>query len=276
MVRVEFKGRMGNNFLQYLHGRLVADSKRWGITGPPTGPNWNISFFPNFRYHDVVGAVIVSQSETCGEQYKQHYLLFQHARKLARCIFKPSSFLDLPLIGPYDLVIHYRDANHEGQKDVTVPQLDFYTYIIDMLWNETGHSTIHFLSEPRYRNNHHIVDGLKKWYPTRLKVSGGTPETDMAIGLRAPILIVSALTFSWNMAFMTLARRIFMIYRSDIAQGSAYYPGADMFIHDDPRIMYHDVSVYPVKLETAQQVMTRNSPFASTVKGRLNPCSGVY
>jgi hypothetical protein len=107
-------------------------------------------------------------------------------------------------------------------------------------------------------------------------VSQAIAETDMAIGLRAPILIVSALTFSWNMAFMTSARKIFMIYRSDIAQGSVYYPGADMFIHDDPRIMYHDVSVYPVQLETAQQLISRNSQFASTVKGRQNLCSGVY
>ena len=287
MIRFEFSGRTGNNLIQYLYARLLADSHNWGIIEPFPSERYNsylkTDFFPNIRYFHIEGATtesLLDSSKGCANEFNQNYLYFQHARKFAKCISKPApDLLKFPEIGEKDIVIHYRDSTEEDDDkiqrnwvDSTVPQLEYFTSIIDMLWNDTNDSTIHFLSEPRLRQNHKIIDGLSKIYPKRVRVSHGSPEEDMSIGYRAPILITSSQTFSWWMAYTSSARRIFMVYRSDLPQGSNAFPGADMFIHDDPRILFHDVSVYPVQLETARQVLSKNTPFADTVLNRRKNC----
>ena len=146
-------------------------------------------------------------------------------------------------------------------------------------------STIHFLSDPRFRKNHHVVDGLRAKFRNRLLVSEGNPEIDMLIGVRAPILIASTETFSWIMAYATTARRIYLVYESKLSRGSMYCPLHTLFIDDDPRILYHDVrdttmlenlhKEHAIQLETAQEVLDRNTTFSFSVRRRKNECTGI-
>jgi hypothetical protein len=114
-------------------------------------------------------------------------------------------------MGPNDIVIHYRDGSSESPNhgiDSTVPKVAYFTHIIDLhLKKQTGVS-IHYLTEPRWRSNHHVVDTLKAKYGQRFRVSQGSPEQDLSMGMRAPILIICAETFGWLMAYLTLARNI--------------------------------------------------------------------
>jgi len=184
-------------------------------------------------------------------------------------------------MGPNDIVIHYRNGTGESPShvaakfwDTTVPGLAYFTHIIDLHFKETGPSTIYFVTDPRFRQNHHVVDGLKAKYPQRLLISRGNPEEDLLLGHHAPILIACTETFSWMMAYITSARKIYLVYESGLARGARGMPLHNMFIHDDPRVLYYDVLNTEIILQTADQVLDGNTTFAKSLQRRVNPCSG--
>jgi hypothetical protein len=296
-IWIDFTGRMGNNLIQYFHSRLLADKMGMGLAyNRAASLNWQLGSFPNIQFSPAAGGSFVKLQDTCGDSehskgiYKQNYLFYRHSRQTFRCLLQPSEFLKakLPVIGSRDVVIHYRNGTGETRNhpwDTTVPTLHYLIYLLEILEHETGMSTIHFLSDPRFRKDHHVVDGLRAKFRNRLLVSQGSPEVDMLIGLRAPILIASTETFSWIMAYATTARRIYLVYESKLPRGAKHCPLHTLFIHDDPRIMYFDVGnttmpqnvgrKHAVHLETAQEVLNRNTTFSHSVLQRKNSCKGM-
>ena len=92
----------------------------------------------------------------------------------------------------------------------------------------------------------------------------------------APVFIGSFGTFTWMAAFLSEARSIHLPYVSDLEWGASWLPWHDLFIHDDPRIVYHDI-VNPKTHthESATAVMSRNTTFAQAVRDRKNPCTQI-
>jgi len=100
---------------------------------------------------------------------------------------------------------------------------------------------------------------------------------DNAIGdwsflVMAPILIGSFGTFSWMAAFLSEGNSIHLPYISSHERGSLWHPAEHLFIHNDPRIIYHDIVPNEPTHESASQVLERDTVFARAVRARVNPC----
>ena len=93
--------------------------------------------------------------------------------------------------------------------------------------------------------------------------------------MHAPILIICTETFGWLMAYLTTARRIYMVYESRLERGAKHCPLVNLFIHDDPRVRYYDVvnNGKKVVLETAEEVMRKETKFSANLRRRRNPCA---
>ena len=99
---------------------------------------------------------------------------------------------------------------------------------------------------------------------------------DFLFAVMAPTLIGSFGTYTWMAAFLSAGHSIHLPYSSNLEHGSDWCPWKDLFIHDDPRIIYHDVanpSVYTS--ETAETVLSRNTVFAHALKKRKDPCRDI-
>jgi len=89
----------------------------------------------------------------------------------------------------------------------------------------------------------------------------------------APILIGSFGTFSWMAAFLSEGHSIHLPYLSNLKKGSFWHPAEMLFIHDDPRIVYHDVIIPRMFThESAIQVLERDTIFAKAVRDRVDQC----
>jgi hypothetical protein len=89
----------------------------------------------------------------------------------------------------------------------------------------------------------------------------------------APILIGSFGTFTWTAAYLSEGHSIHLPYISSHEEGSLWHPGNELFIHDDPRIVYHDVAdLHKLTHENASQVLKRDTLFAKSVLRRKDPC----
>jgi hypothetical protein len=119
---------------------------------------------------------------------------------------------------------------------------------------------------------HQTVRELQNQVKAQL-YNGGSPMDDWSLATMAPILIGSFGTFTWMAAYLSEGDKIHLPYLSNHESGSHWHPAHNLFIEDDPRIVYHDVSS-PQKIthETAREVLARDTIFARAVKSRKNTC----
>jgi hypothetical protein len=97
---------------------------------------------------------------------------------------------------------------------------------------------------------------------------------DWSFAIMAPTFIGSFGTYSWLLALLSEGTSIHLPYVSTLPGGTDWLPWSSLFIHDDRRIVYHDIANLTT-FETADVVVSRNTPFAHAVRGRTNPCPGL-
>lgn len=168
-----------------------------------------------------------------------------------------------------DVVIHIRDPlvdKKRPHKPGFALDLDYVHSIISTI----KYSRIFVIAQPNMYN-HQIVRDLKRNFHAELYQD--TPIGDWSFAVMAPILIGSFGTFTWTAAYLSEGNSIHLPYLSDCERGSHWHPGHDLFIHDDPRIVYHDVAnPRNITHETAMQVLSRDTIFARSVRRRIDPC----
>jgi hypothetical protein len=99
---------------------------------------------------------------------------------------------------------------------------------------------------------------------------------DWSFATVAPTLIGSFGTFSWMAAFLSEGKAIHLPYISGIENGAHWLPFQHLFIHDDPRIIYHDIqNPGNITFENASEVLARDTIFSRAVKNRIDPCPGL-
>lgn len=283
---IEYRGRMANNMIQYLFARIIAN--RYDSLPVYSGPPlyWDIKAFPNMKYNNKTICsrlnCFCGSTDTCSrmthkDKYKQNYLFYDLHRDTALHIFQPSQEIihSIPHLGKHDIVIHLRGHDHHPRSDISIPHTKYFTTIIDSNLDETSDANIYLATEPFYRQNHHIIDNLRKKYGKRVIVSRGSPAQDMVLGMRASIMIGTFGTFSWMMAYLSKASRIYLVYNSARPRGSYTCPFHRLFIHNDPRIRYYDTERGAnVHLETSNDILSRRgSTFFDNIRNRTNECN---
>lgn len=133
------------------------------------------------------------------------------------------------------------------------------------------HSQVFIITVPQLYSSH-VVKSLIHRFSAR--IYAGTPSDDWSLAVNARTFIGSFGTFSWMVAFLSEGDTIHLPYISELEYGAWWVPWHDLFIHDDARIIYHDVSnVHKPTHETPSDVIHKNSPFAKSLKSRNNPCA---
>ena len=118
---------------------------------------------------------------------------------------------------------------------------------------------------------HETVLALKDKFSARTYQDSSYGEWLFAV--MAPTLIGSFGTYTWMAAFLSKGHSIHLPYISMLHDGADWCPWHDLFIQDDPRIIYHDVSTASSPTdEAAEAVMLRPTIFASAIRQRKDPC----
>jgi hypothetical protein len=132
-------------------------------------------------------------------------------------------------------------------------------------------SQVFIVSEPTLYS-HQVVKSLQLRFAA--EIYSDTPAGDWSLAVLAPVFIGSFGTFTWMAAFLSEGRLIHLPYVSDLSSGASWLPWHDLFIHDDPRIVYHDLGNPQAPThEIASAVMSRNTKFAHAVRERKDPCA---
>lgn len=132
-------------------------------------------------------------------------------------------------------------------------------------------SQVFIITVPQLYSSH-VVKSLIRRFSAR--IYAGTPSDDWSLAVNARTFIGSFGTFSWMVAFLSEGDTIHLPYISELQYGAWWVPWHDLFIHDDPRIIYHDVSnLHKPTHEMSSSVIRKNSTFAKSLKSRKNPCA---
>ena len=103
-----------------------------------------------------------------------------------------------------------------------------------------------------------------------------SPHGEWLLAVLAPTFVGSFGTYTWMAAFLSQGHSIHLPYVSTLHDGSDWCPWHHLFIHDDPRIIYHDVvNASRPTAETAEMTMSRQTVFADAVRERKDPCPGL-
>jgi hypothetical protein len=122
-VGVEFNGRMGNNMIQYIHGRLQARKRGHGlvkIVNPQSkwGNGQSLNEFARVIWRESQGQTFRSSS-LCGGEFAQYYLYLRNHRDFAECLFSPKNQGWYPKhnvrLRRDDIVVHIRDPHGDGE-----------------------------------------------------------------------------------------------------------------------------------------------------------------
>jgi hypothetical protein len=289
-----------NRAILHLHAHLIALKHGWGLgpvsraahrSGPPATAH-DVSLPSHFA--NAVMLLPRNASRVHGpselpaacvkEDYKQHYPFYRHSRTPARCILKVRGW-ELPRGGPGEevVVVHFRDgerefAGHWAQGRAFAP----YRYYA---------SALRSLGPPRANTSRSIwiilePESVNAATPRRLvsefgaMIDVGDASRAHAFARTADVFIGSFGSFSWIIAYLTCAPRIVLPYFSDDPGGASWVPWSSLFIDDDERVLYADVSQPQMVFEAADAVWkNRSTPFALFLKGRaeqerLEPCYG--
>lgn len=276
-VGVEYHGRMANNMIQYLHARLHAMKRGTGLVlASPTGDQ--IATATTLRsFHQVTysraSAYNVNAKFLCGGKYAQQYSYLLRHRAIAKCLFSPMHMNWTPkqniLLTSSDVVIHLRDPmadnNNKSKKGYSL-DTDYFMALLSKI----KYSRVFIVAQSNLYT-HPTLLRLKSIYDA--VIYQDDPVGDWSLLVMAPTLIGSFGTFTWMAAYLSEGHSIHLPYLSNHERGSLWHPGHSLFIHDDPRIVYHDVLVpHQPTFETASQVLARNTTFAKSVRARPNTC----
>jgi len=279
VLRVELKGRTGNNMLQYMFARATADLSGFGILpySVDRGDQHAMDFldgFPNVWYEkEGSGKKQVGKNVyACNDAFQQNYLFYQHMRPLAMCLFTPSvmqlSSAALS-IGMNDVVVHVRDEFFM-LADMSPPYA-YYKASLGHLKATGSLGTVWIVTSLDLRK-HEIVAKLQSEYGAKLH--SGTVDQDHLFGRVAPNLIGGFGTYSWTMAYLSQGRRMFLPFWGSQESGANWLPWSALFIHDDPRVLYINCEDTGGKPLTAEEVMGGSTRFAKGVKSRGLPTCG--
>jgi hypothetical protein len=261
-------GRLANLMINFLWLSIRAQRTGMEIRVIKDSPSGVLSRFPNVHYTpwefggllDLLFNVTVSD-HACGDFF-QNYLYFQRHRPLAAHLFDlPGSLLAaLPTLGPDDIVIHFRVLElhyfPHTDPDLYYPPYAFFAGILDT--DEAAAPapaparTIWIVTEPAQRA-HVVVRQLVKARGAR--VVGASAEAELWLAARAPVLVGSQGTFSWIAAYLFQGRRAHLPFVGSEPSGSIWTPQCALFIHDDPRLRYHDIRAPAAGGRTAAQLV---------------------
>ena len=279
-IGLEFLGRMCNNMLQYLHVMLNAQQQGKGvvkIVSPETDWKYgkNLDAFCRVTWKQARGDM-VKAGTLCGGDFPQQYLVLMRHRDLAKCLFSPSYLSVRPKNGlflrPTDIVIHYRNILEDGEGvGTTKSSLPFAYY--RALLSRLSFTKVYIIAKPSLYVHETVVQLQQKFSAEIYKDS---PEGDWFFAVMAPTLIGSFGSYSWMAAYLSEGHSVHLPYISNLRDGSDWSPLHNLFIHDDPRLVYHDVldPSNPTD-EAAATVMSRDTVFARAVRERQDPCPGL-
>jgi len=288
-IGVRYAGRMANNMIQYLFARALADALQKGVVNiTPKNGIQTLNSFPRVHYFTATRGSTEKATNVCPQgksdakllattnpEFAQDYLYLRKYRGLAKCIFQTRSNTTHVPLGDTDLVIHLRDPTMDFAVNVNREIQGGTAYITEIVSRAARKhklSKIYIVTDPKLYT-HPAIRKLQSTFGAILHK--GSPSEDMALMARAGIFVGSFGTFSWMAAFLSEGREIHLPYLSSMPKGvhGAWLPFHALFIHDDPRIMYHDI--LGSHWESGQRVQDRNTSFARAVRFRKIPCGGL-
>jgi hypothetical protein len=129
------------------------------------------------------------------------------------------------------------------------------------------------VTQPAMYSHHTVTTLMSK---VSAKLYKDSAYGDWSFATVAPTLIGSFGTFTWMAAFLSEGKSIHLPYISSLEHGAYWFPLQHLFIHDDPRITYHDVQNHGnITFEKASEVLARDTVFSRAVKNRIDPCPGL-
>jgi len=185
----------------------------------------------------------------------------------------PSSFQPKQVPSPSDVVIHYR--KYSSSSSLQIPELYFETILNDLerrrgLFGRRKDYNVYYITEPEVHASSN--DALLLFLRTRfgaMPFQGQSEIEDMLFAIQAGTIILTEGTFSWMIGFLSefTYQRIHVPFRST-KQRSKWYPDARLFVHDDPRYVYHDLDAEILSFQTPSHVLNSNSYFTRVIKRR--------
>lgn len=215
MITVDYFGRIGNNFFQYVMGRMVAKS-----TSQHLNTEWNhnefIEIAPWNNKPDVVsmlGSEIVVDDERirypvpCESHIRLHGY-FQDATfyNPYRALIKGLWKLPTEPKNKDDIVIHLRLTDYywnnvTGHNDCVISP----KWYLDILRKER-YKKLYIVVEPHITNKHY----LDQFSTLRPIIISGSPKTDFEFLLGFDRIVCSNSTFAWWAAFLSDASKIYL------------------------------------------------------------------
>ena len=278
-ITLGIRGRSSNILLQYLYGRIVADSHEMGLVAIHNETLDIQEHYPNFIFKSDPSAPVGKYKLTsnCGPHF-QDYRFYRGERCLAQCLFAPSVdglSASTFQLNEHDVVIHYRapyfkfrgKSPHGITRENlshTAPLYSYFARILERIKKRGKLGTVWILCDMGLHGDN-VVDSLKRDYDA--KIHGGSHHQDHYLGRVAPIFIGSFGTFTWTQAYLSGAREIHLPYVGIMKLGSSWNWWDALFIDDDPRIFYHDISG-DATFQSTQEVKEGGTKFAEGIKER--------
>ena len=178
--------------------------------------------------------------------------------------------------GPMDVVVHYRkcEFSHtwprdENLKHSSVPPFSYFANILEGIRKRRGRREragigghVYFITEPKIRGDP-TLKRLMDEYGATCEI--GNDELDdmrFAASGEGSTLVLTYGTFSWMTAYLSFAGEIHVPYLSNNAH--YWFPAAALFVHDDPRYVYHDVA--PIATSTKKSSRRQRRTWLSALE----------
>jgi hypothetical protein len=159
--------------------------------------------------------------------------------------------------------IHFRCPPRPKLKYAYCPPESYYL----MLARE--HIKVHpaaiiYVVSRQSETTHSTIKSMKAHLGSKLVVLSRSPAEDAALIFSATYLALSYGTFSWMAGFLGNAKQVHCPYPGYSMDTIEWVPWARLFVHDDPRYVYHEVDSEVDPL-SACEVLQRNTSFSANV-----------
>lgn len=237
-------GRFANQAIAYLVLSEVATVLGLSIC---LGENEMIHFenYPNILNKTIRSSVRADNKVGhggCGP-YFQHYQLMQDLREKAVSVFSPSETIKNEAkkynLTRDDAVIHFRLYEIDPNAPFSFAPYSYFVTILHHLRRAKLVDRVYIACEPHLVLNKIVADLMLEQNVTYLDVS---LHAQIHIARSANTLIGSFGSLSFFLAFLSSASQIHLPFFSAYSKGCFWAPLSDLFIHDDERIFYHDLS----------------------------------
>jgi len=219
---------------------------------------------------------ISSKLLDCGPFF-QHYSLLKDLRDDAKFLFTPSnasiSEANKYTLSQNDVVIHYR--HFEGNPDLPYSFVPFgYFDSILLHHRKKGPGKIFVACEPHLVNENKIVSDLIKLHnATFLNISF---HAQLLVARSSNTFIGTFGSLSFFLAYLTNASVVHLPFYSNLKGGSSWFSISDMFMYDNHRILYHDLSNDFLQNQNytfhhgkrPKEVLAKSTPFSEAFIGR--------